>query len=130
MPLSLYFEDLEIGQEFTSPARTITESDIMQFAGLSGDYNPLHTDDVFAAGTPFGRRIAHGLLGLSIASGLIARTGIFDRTAIAMLGVDGWKFTAPIFIGDTVHVKIKITGKRESSKGNQGIIMREIQLIN
>src|SRR3954447_1047320 len=97
----LYFEEFVVGDEAATPSRTITETDIVQFAGLSSDWNPLHTDAEFAAATPFGQRIAHGLLGLSIASGLMARLGHIDGTAIAFRGIEEWKFSKPIYIGDT-----------------------------
>jgi acyl dehydratase len=124
-----YFEEFEIGDEFKSPGRTITETDVVQFAGLSGDYNPLHTDVEYCKDTLFGQRVAHGLLGLSIMSGLVTRIGVFDGTIIAFLNVD-WSFTKPIFIGDTVHFSMKIISKTETSKRDRGIIGREIQLIN
>jgi len=125
----MYFEDFQIGQQFVSPARTITETDVMLFAGLSGDYNPLHTDAEFAKKTIFKERIAYGLLGLAVVSGFHFRMGIFEGTAIAFLGVN-WHFCAPIFLGDTVHCKITIIEKRESKKPDRGIIVREVELIN
>src|SRR5690606_33922947 len=96
--------DLEVGMSAESPARTMTESDIMTFAGLSGDYNVIHTDAEFCKETPFGERIAHGLLGLSIASGLVTRNpGGNQHRIIAFLGMT-WDFKRPIMIGDTIHV--------------------------
>ncbi|MEC2053907.1 MaoC family dehydratase N-terminal domain-containing protein [Peribacillus psychrosaccharolyticus] len=124
-----YYEDFSIGDEFTSPGRTVTESDVSVFAGLSGDYNPLHTDEEFAKETIFGTRIAHGLLGLSMVSGLVMRLGVFDGTVIAFLGLD-WKFIGPLFIGDTIHFEMKIIEKRETSKADRGIIVREVLLFN
>lgn len=127
--MGMYFEDFEVGQEFLSPARTITEADVVQFAALSGDYNPLHTDAEYARETQFGERIAHGLLGLAIASGLTGRLGLFEGTALAFLGVD-WRFTGPIFFGDTIRVKIKIAEKREAKKPDRGIIIRDTSVVN
>ena len=124
-----YFEEFQVGEVYKSPARTITESDVMQFAGLSGDFNPLHTDEEFAKETVFRKRIAHGLLGLSITSGLMGRLGIFDGTVIAFLGLE-WKFTGPIFFGDTIHFKMTIQDKRETSKPDRGIIYRDVEVIN
>ena len=124
-----YFEEFEIGEEFISPGRTITETDIVMFSGLSGDYNPLHTDVEFAKSTLFGERVAHGLLGLSIMSGLVTRIGAFDGTVLAFLNVD-WSFKKPIFIGDTVYFSMKIKEKRETSKPDRGIIVRDIELLN
>ena len=104
----LYFEEFEVGQNITTVGRTIAESDIFNFAGFSGDYNQMHTDAEFAKGTPFGQRVAHGLLGLSIASGLAMRTGVLEGTVIAFREIDNWKFIAPVFIGDTIHVEMEV----------------------
>ena len=128
--MGLFFEDLEVGQEFTSVARTITETDVVMFAALTGDYNSLHTDVEYAKKTQFGQRLAHGLLGLSIVSGLMLRTQIFEGTILAFISVDNWRFTGPIFIGDTVHFKMKIANKKETSKSDRGILVREVSLIN
>lgn len=127
--MGLYYEDLEIGREFVSPGRTITETDVVQFAGLSGDYNPIHTDAEFARDSAFGERIAHGLLGVAVISGLSARMGIFDGTAVAFLGLT-WDFTGPIRLGDTVHLRMTIAAKRETSNPERGIVEREMRLIN
>lgn len=127
--MAYYYEDFSIGDAFTSPGRTVTESDVTVFAGLSGDYNPLHTDEEFAKETIFGTRIAHGLLGLSMVSGLVMRLGVFDGTVIAFLGLE-WTFTGPLFIGDTIHFEMKIIEKRETSKADRGIIVREVLLLN
>src|SRR3990172_4913854 len=94
----LYFEEFEEGYNVVSPGRTITEHDVCAFAGLSGDYNQLHTDAEFCSGTAFGERIAHGMLGLSAATGLAARLGFLDGTALAFLALD-WKFRGPILLG-------------------------------
>ncbi len=104
----LYFEEFEIGQTIVTPAQTITESDIMLFAGLSGDHNAIHTDAEFAKTTPFGQRVAHGLLSLSIASGLATRTGVMEGTVIAFRQIRDWKFSLPVFIGDTIHAEITV----------------------
>ncbi|GAB4421823.1 MAG: MaoC/PaaZ C-terminal domain-containing protein [Anaerolineales bacterium] len=104
----LYFEEFEVGQKITSAGRTIAEGDVMNFAGFSGDYNQIHTDAEFAKNTPYGQRIAHGLLGLSIASGLAMRTGVLEGTVIAFREINNWKFIKPIFLGDTIHVEMEI----------------------
>lgn len=104
----LYFEEFEVGQKITTVGRTIAESDIFTFAGFSGDYNQIHTDGEFAKGTPFGQRVAHGLLGLSIASGLVMRTGLLEGTVIAFREINNWKFVNPVFIGDTIHVETEV----------------------
>ena len=108
---SLYFEDFELGQEFITRSRTITEADVVAFAGLSGDFNPLHTDEEFAKKTVFGTRIAHGLLGLSIASGLINQLGIAEKTVMAFLGLN-WTFKAALKFGDTISVRQRVLEKR------------------
>ena len=104
-----YFEEFTVGQKIVTVGRTIAESDIFNFAGMSGDYNQIHTDAEFAKGTPFGQRVAHGLLGLSIASGLAMRTGVLEGTVIAFREINNWKFIAPVFIGDTIHVEMEVT---------------------
>ncbi|MGD8403917.1 MAG: MaoC/PaaZ C-terminal domain-containing protein [Anaerolineales bacterium] len=104
----LYFEEFEVGQNITTVGRTVAESDIFNFAGFSGDYNQMHTDAEFAKETPFGQRVAHGLLGLSIASGLAMRTGVLEGTVIAFREIDNWKFIAPVFISDTIHVEMEV----------------------
>lgn len=128
--MAKYFEDFIEGETYVSPARTVTETDIVMFAGLSGDYNPLHTDAEFCKDTIFGERIAHGLLGLSILTGLSTRLGIFDGTAIAFLGINEWKFAKPILVNDTIHFEMTVKEKRETSKADRGIIIREVTLFN
>ena len=126
----LYFEQFNVGDEYVTPARTITEADVVNFAGLSGDFNPIHTDRVFAAGTAIGQPMAHGLLVLSIATGLMARLGIFDGTVIALLGIDDWRFVKPVLFGDTVHARVTIVETRQTSRADRGIVRRRIQVIN
>jgi acyl dehydratase len=103
-----YFEEFTVGQKITTVGRTVAESDIFTFAGFSGDYNQIHTDAEFAKNTPFGQRVAHGLLGLSIASGLAMRTGMLEGTVIAFREINNWKFIAPVYIGDTLHVEMEV----------------------
>lgn len=103
-----YFEEFEVGQKIITVGRTVAESDIFNFAGFSGDYNQIHTDAEFAKSTPFGQRVAHGLLGLSIASGLAMRTGVLEGTVIAFREINHWKFIAPVFIGDTLHIEMEV----------------------
>lgn len=121
-----YFEDLEVGVTTTSPRRTVTEADIAAFAGVSGDFNPLHTDDVFAASTPFGTRIAHGLLVLSIATGLRQRTGQFDGTLLAFLEVRSWRFSRAVRIGDTIDCVSEIAELRPTSKPDRGVVVQRV----
>lgn len=124
-----YYDDFNIGDEFVSPSRTVTETDITLFASLTGDNNPLHTDEVFAKETPFQTRIAHGLLGASIAVGLWCRLGLVDGTALAFLSTS-WDFVGPIKLGDTIHAKLKLKNKRETSKKDRGIIYVEFDVRN
>lgn len=128
-PRGRYFEDFEVGDEVISPGRTVTEADIVAFAALTGDYNPLHCDAEYAKGTVFGERIAHGLLGLSIASGLIDRLGFIAGTVEAFLGLD-WKFRGPIKIGDTIHVEAKVTRKKEMRRMGGGIVILDVVIGN
>ncbi len=105
----LYFEEFNVGQKIVTVGRTIAESDIFTFAGLSGDFNQIHTDAEFAKTTPFGQRVAHGLLGVAITSGLAMRTGVLEGTVIAFREISEWKFSKPVFIGDTIHAEMNIT---------------------
>ena len=125
----LYFEDLRVGEEYVSPGRTVTEADIVAFAGLSGDYNVLHTDAEFMRASIFGERIAHGLLGLSISTGLSTRATPRPFATIAFLGLR-WRFKGPIKIGDTIKVRIKIADKRETSKPDRGIVTMHRTILN
>nr|WP_274636462.1 MaoC/PaaZ C-terminal domain-containing protein [Microbacterium bovistercoris] len=128
--MPLFLEDLEAGQSFVSPGRTITEADVMSFAAWTNDNNQVHTDAEFAKGTRFGQRIVHGMLGASLCLGLIARTGVFEGSAVALLGIDGWRFTAPVFIGDTVTCTVDILSTRPTSSGDYGIVERQVTLRN
>lgn len=124
-----YFEEMTIGDTVESPGRTITETDIVLFAGLTGDYNPLHTDAEYAKSTIYGERIAHGLLGLSIASGLVWRTGLLEGTAEALTGID-WKFRTPIRIGDTIRFRAEILNKKKMPRLNGGLVIFSATLLN
>jgi len=126
----IFYEDIEVGYELVSPGRTLTEADIVNFAGLSGDFNSVHTDAEFAKKTPFGQRIAHGLLGLSMASGLIMRSpGISLHQGIAFLGMT-WDFRQPVFIGDTVHVVQTVSSKRPTKRPGLGIVIYDSKIFN
>ena len=128
-PVPMYWEDFEEGQKFTTRARTVTETDIVMFAAMTGDYNPLHVDAEFGKTTIFGQRIAHGLLGLAIGVGLAASLGIAQGTTMAFLGLT-WNFTAPIFIGDTIHVVQTVSQKRETKRADRGIIVWDVEIVN
>ncbi|MGZ8229040.1 MAG: MaoC/PaaZ C-terminal domain-containing protein, partial [Burkholderiales bacterium] len=126
----MYWEEWEIGAEFESPARTVTEADIVQFAGLSGDYNPLHINEEYCKTTIFGTRIAHGPLVYAIAAGLIFQLHLYDDTLIAFLGFEDLRFTKPVKPGDTIHARVKVLEKHETSKPDRGVMKRELQVIN
>lgn len=120
-----YFEDLEPGMRLISPRRTITEADIVQFAGVSGDFQPLHVDHLFAREL-FGRPIAHGLLVLSVVTGLRTMAGWFVGTVVAFLEIRSWKFLAPVFPGDTIFSTTEIIEKKETQKQDRGIVVQKI----
>jgi acyl dehydratase len=126
----LYWEEWEIGAEFESPARTVTEADIVQFAGLSGDYNPLHVNEEYCKTTMFGSRIAHGPLVYAIAAGLLFQLHLYDDTLIAFLGFEDLRFTKPVKPGDTIHARVKVLEKQETSKSDRGVMKRQLQVIN
>ncbi len=125
-----YFEEFESGMNFTSPGRTVTESDIVSFAGLSGDYTQIHTDVEFSKNTPIGQRVAHGLLGLAIASGLAVRTGVLEGTVLAFREITDWKFIKPVLIGDTVRVSLEINELKALPRLGGGMVNIELRLLN
>jgi len=128
-PRGWYFEEFEIGTTIETPARTVTESDVMQFAGLSGDYNQIHTDAEFSKATLFGERIAHGLLGLSIVSGLSSRTGFGEGTVEAFTGLE-WKFRGPILFGDTIRARFEVKRKKEMARLGGGFVILGVEVLN
>lgn len=128
-PRGHYFEEFEIGFTAESPSRTITETDVMLFAGLSGDYNQLHTDAEFAKGAPFGERVAHGLLILSIVSGLATRLGIIEGTVLAFRGLE-WKFRSPVRFGDTIRARFEVKEKKAMPRLGGGLITLEVSVLN
>jgi acyl dehydratase len=130
MAVGLYWEEWEVGQEWTTRGRTMTEAAIETCAGLSGDYNPLHTDEEYAKTTQFGTRVAHGPLTYLFAAGLLFQLHLYDDTLIAFLGFDKLRFTKPVKIGDTVRAKIRVTEKRETSRPDRGIVRRELLVLN
>lgn len=125
----LFLEDVAEGQVYESAGRTITEADVVAFAGVSGDWNQIHTNVEYARETPYGQRVVYGLLTLSVMTGLLDRTGLFSGTTIAMLGID-WRFTAPVFIGDTLSFRLTIKGVRRTSRGDRGVVQRHFELRN
>lgn len=123
-----YYEDVDIGDEFISPSRTLSESDVMQFAGLTGDFNEIHTSVTYAEGTSYGARIVHGMLTLAMSNGLYVRIGIFRNSVF--LGIDYWKFLKPVKLGDTIWLKLTIADKRETKDGVRGIIGMKYEVYN
>lgn len=126
----LYFEEFTVGQAVKTVARTVSEDAIFAFAGLTGDYNQIHTDAEFAKTTPFGGRVAHGLLGLSIATGLIMRSGLLEGTVLAFREIQEWKFIKPIFIGDTVHAILTVTGTKALPRIGGGALIAQVEVRN
>jgi len=126
----MFFEGFSVGQHILSTARTVTESDVVTFAGLSGDYNQIHTDAEFSKNTPFGKRVAHGLLGIAIASGLAMRTGVLEGTVLAFREINAWKFSKPIFIGDTVHVELDVKETKALPRLGGGSVIIELSVKN
>jgi len=123
-------EEFEIGQVDESRARTVTETDVVTFAWVSGDVNPMHTDAEHSAKSPIGQRIAHGALGLSIATGLSASLGYLEGTAIAALGIDEWRFLKPILFNDTIRLRATVVSARPTSKTDRGVLVRRMELLN
>ena len=127
--LPLFFEDFEAGTEYRTRARTVTETDVVSFAGLSGDFNSLHTDAEFMKESPTGERIAHGMLIVAIASGLSNQMGWFDGTTLALAEVAS-KFKAPVRFGDTIHAVFTLNEKKPSSKPDRGIVILNTSIRN
>jgi 3-hydroxybutyryl-CoA dehydratase len=126
----LYFEEFEIGMTILSAGRTITESDIVMFAGLSGDFNQIHTDAEYSKASLAGQRVAHGLLCLSIASGLAVRTGFMDGTVQFFREVAEWKFIKPVFIGDTIHVVVTVLETKDLRRMGSGLVTLDVDVQN
>lgn len=125
----LYYEDFEVGREFTTPARTVTQTDIVNFSCLSGDFNGVHANFEYCKTTPFGEPIAHGPLVLAIMGGLSYATGINDGTLLTLLQMDAWRMLSPVKHGDTIHMVSKVVDKKETSKPDRGIIVFERRCV-
>jgi acyl dehydratase len=125
----LAFEQFNPGDTFVSQARTVTEADVVNFAGLSGDFNPLHTDEEFGKTTPFGGRIAHGMLVAAMATGMSNWTGVFEGTTLALME-QVIQYKHPTKFGDTVHLELKVLEKKETSKPDRGIVIFETHVCN
>lgn len=125
----LTFDDFNIGDTFVSQARTVSEADVVNFAGLSGDFNPLHTDEEFGKTTPFGSRIAHGMLVAAMATGMANWTGVFEGTTIALME-QVLQYKGAVKFGDTIHLELKVAEKKETSKPDRGVIVFETHICN
>ena len=128
--IDLYYEDVVVGEEVETPAHTVTYADILTFADVTRDHHPLHTDPEFCKTTPFGRPIAHGLYGLALMEGLKSKLQLYEHTSVASLGWDKVRFMKPIFPDDAVHVKVRFTDKRASSKPDRGVVTESVELVN
>ena len=129
-PKGRYWDDFKVGETFETAARTVEAGDVSLFAGLSGDFNPLHLNEEFAKTTPFGGRVAHGILTLAISNGHQNQLGIFEGTTLALLGIDCIRFTGPVRLGDTVHTAMTIKETKPSSKPDRGVVTYEVAVKN
>lgn len=127
--MGLHFEELQSGDSVTSTTRTITETDIVNFAALSGDWSLIHTDAEYCKNHPFGQRVAHGLLILSIASGLAVRVGFLEETTLAFRSIE-WKMQRPVVIGDTIHVRITVEETKAMARLGGGLVNFKIEVLN
>ncbi len=125
-----YFEEFEVGQSIRSAGRTVTEADVVGFAALTGDWTAIHTDAVYAARHPFGQRVAHGLLGLSIASALAARLGFLEETILAFREISEWKFSLPIYLGDTIHIQATVSETKPVRRLGGGLVTLDVEVLN
>ena len=126
----LFFEEFEMGLQVKTTGRTITEADVTNFAGVSGDYNQIHTDAEYSKDTPAGGRIAHGLLIMSIASGLVVLTGMMEGTVLVFREIKNWKFIKPVYFNDTIHVEVNVVGLKAFRRLGGGLVETEIDVRN
>ncbi len=129
-PRGRYYEDLALGEVLSTPARTITGTDIVNFACLTGDFNEVHTNWEYCKDTPFGEPIAHGPLVYALCAGLNYASGVNDGTLIALLGISDWKMLKPVKHGDTVHMESEVLDKRLTSKPGRGVVRVERRMLN
>lgn len=125
----LYFQEFTPGDSVRSVGRTITETDVVTFAALSGDWNLIHTDAEYSKEQMYGQRVAHGLLVLSVASGLAVRLGFMEETVMAFRGLD-WKFVKPVFMGDTVSLRVTVEEKKEMARLGGGLVIFKMEVLN
>ena len=129
--MSKYLDEFVVGEKFVTPARTITETDVVMFAAMTGDYNQIHTDAREMAKSQFGQRLAHGLLCLAVSHGLFFRLDFISTTAIAFASIDEWKFLSPVFIGNTIHCDIEVADIVFSkSKPDRGVLKLKFEIFN
>lgn len=126
----MYYEEFELGLQMTTAARTITEADVVNFAGISGDFNSIHTDAAYSSQSFYQQRVAHGLLVLSVASGLAFRTGMMEGTVIAWRDIGGWRFSQPVFIGDTVRAQLQVQELKPMPRLNGGRVDLAVKVLN
>lgn len=129
-PRGMYFDEFQPGLKINTIGRTVTESDIVAFAGLSGDFNQIHTDADYSRSSLAGQRVAHGLLVLSIASGLAVQTGMMEGTVIYFREITEWKFVKPVFIGDTIHAVVEVKETKEMRRIGAGSVSMELEVLN
>ena len=128
-PIGLFFEDFEVGKVLTTRGRTISEADIVQFGTLTGDFNPMHMDAEYMKGHMMGQRVAHGMLVLSYAVGQAFQLGILDQTILAFRSLE-WKFSAPVYIGDTVHMELTVKELEEARRLGGGAVTIAVKVVN
>ncbi len=126
----LFFEEFIPGQEIITAGRTITEADVVNFAGLSGDFNQIHVDAAYSKATPVGQRVAHGLLVLSVVSGLAVQTGLMEGTVIAFREVSEWKFSKFVFLGDTIHALLEVRETKPFRRAGGGLVTIDVSVLN
>lgn len=128
--MPLYFEDMTVGQTWTTAGRTVTEADVVNFCGVSGDFNWIHIDAEATKASPFGQRIAHGLLVLSMATGLRMQSGLFTGTVLAFMGIENWQFKQVVLIGDTIRSRVEVVEAKATSKPDRGVVKQRVQILN
>ncbi|RQG97812.1 MaoC family dehydratase [Natrarchaeobius chitinivorans] len=125
-----HFEDFEVGQEFESVGRTVTEADFVAHSALSGDWTELHTNAEYAEDGPFGERIAHGPMTFVVATGFVYRCGIVERTAYAFLGMNYMDLPNPVYIGDTLSLEMTVTETNDVDHDDAGIVVLDTEMTN